>query len=57
MAGITPTLADRCCEVKFRAAEIARSARIPVVLDPNLRLKFGSPAEAARVPRDLAGPC
>jgi 2-dehydro-3-deoxygluconokinase len=54
LTGITPALSASCKETVFAAAEIARAAGVPVVLDPNLRLKLWSAEEARTTLRDLA---
>jgi 2-dehydro-3-deoxygluconokinase len=57
LTGITPALSPTCRDAVFSAAEIARSAGVTVVLDPNIRLKLWSAEEARAVLRDLAGHC
>jgi 2-dehydro-3-deoxygluconokinase len=54
LTGITPALSDSCKETVFAAAEIARTAGVPVVLDPNYRSKLWSRDAFRRVVRDLA---
>jgi 2-dehydro-3-deoxygluconokinase len=54
LTGITPALSASCKATVFAAAEIARAARVPVVLDPNLRLKLWTRDEARATLRDLA---
>jgi 2-dehydro-3-deoxygluconokinase len=54
LTGITPALSDSCRATVFAAAEIARAAGVPVVLDPNLRLKLWSVDDARATLRDLA---
>src|SRR5262249_30728240 len=54
LTGITPALSDSCRQTVFAAAEIARAGGVPVVLDPNLRLKLWSAEEARATLRDLA---
>lgn len=54
LTGITPALSATCRATVFAAAEIARSAGVEVVLDPNLRLKLWSKEEARATLRDLA---
>ncbi|TMF03203.1 MAG: sugar kinase [Chloroflexi bacterium] len=54
LTGITPALSNSCKETVFAAAEIARTAGVPVVLDPNYRSKLWSGDEFRRVVRDLA---
>jgi 2-dehydro-3-deoxygluconokinase len=54
LTGITPALSASCREATFAAAEMARSAEVPVTLDPNVRLRLWSADEARRVLRDLA---
>jgi 2-dehydro-3-deoxygluconokinase len=54
LTGITPALSSSCKATVFAAAEIARAAGVPVVLDPNLRLKLWSKEEARATLRDLA---
>jgi 2-dehydro-3-deoxygluconokinase len=53
LSGITPALSDSCKETVFAAAEIARSKRVKVVIDANIRLKLWSADEARSVLRDL----
>jgi 2-dehydro-3-deoxygluconokinase len=53
LTGITPALSESCRAAVFAAAEIARAAGVPVVLDPNLRLKLWSAEEARTTLRDL----
>src|SRR5262249_18974359 len=55
LTGITPALSASCKDTVFAAAEIARAAHVPVVLDPNLRLKLWTRDEARATLRDLAG--
>jgi 2-dehydro-3-deoxygluconokinase len=55
LSGITPALSESCKETVFAAAEIAQAAGVPVVLDPNLRLKLWSRETARAVLRDLIG--
>ena len=57
LTGITPALSASCREAVFAAAEIARGAGLPVVLDPNYRSKLWTTDEARRVLRDLASRC
>ena len=54
LTGITPALSESCRAVVFAAAEVARAAGVPVVLDPNLRLKLWSAEEARATLRDLS---
>jgi 2-dehydro-3-deoxygluconokinase len=54
LTGITPALSESCRATVFAAAEIARAAGVPVVLDPNLRLKLWTAEEARATLRDLA---
>lgn len=54
LTGITPALSASCRETVFAAAAIAREAKVPVVLDPNLRFKLWSREEARATLRDLA---
>jgi 2-dehydro-3-deoxygluconokinase len=54
LTGITPALSESCRAAVFAAAEIARAAGVPVVLDPNLRLKLWSAEEARATLRDLS---
>jgi 2-dehydro-3-deoxygluconokinase len=53
LTGITPALSRSCRAAVFAAAEIARGAGVPVVLDPNLRFKLWTVDEARRTLRDL----
>ena len=53
LTGITPALSDSCRETVFAAAEIARTARVPIALDPNMRRKLWSEHEAKAVLCDL----
>lgn len=55
LTGITPALSPSCREATFAAAEMARSAKVEVTLDPNVRLRLWPADEARRVLRDLAG--
>ena len=55
LTGITPALSASCRATTFAAAEIARAAQVPVVLDPNLRLKLWTRDEARATLRELAG--
>lgn len=57
LTGITPALSDSCREMVFAATEIARSAGVQVILDPNYRSKLWPADEARRVLRDLAQRC
>jgi 2-dehydro-3-deoxygluconokinase len=54
LTGITPALSASCKDTVFAAAQIARAAQVPVVLDPNLRLKLWTRDEARATLRDLA---
>ncbi|MGH2378508.1 MAG: sugar kinase [Candidatus Limnocylindria bacterium] len=54
LTGITPALSDTCRAATLAAAELARSAGVTVVLDPNVRLRLWDRDEARRVLRDLA---
>jgi 2-dehydro-3-deoxygluconokinase len=54
LTGITPALSASCRETVFAAAEIARSAGVRVVLDPNYRSKLWDGETFRRVVRDLA---
>lgn len=54
LTGITPALSASCRAATFAAAEIARGAAVPVVLDPNVRLKLWSAEEARATLRELA---
>lgn len=54
LTGITPALSASCREAVFAAAEIARSAGVTLVLDPNLRLKLWTRDAARATLRDLA---
>lgn len=54
LTGITPALSASCKETVFAAAEIARSAGVQVVLDPNYRSKLWSRDDFRQVVRDLA---
>lgn len=53
LSGITPALSASCKETVFAAAELARSAGVSVVVDPNVRLKLWSAEDARPVLRDL----
>jgi 2-dehydro-3-deoxygluconokinase len=53
LSGITPALSPSCKATVFAAAEMARSAGVTVVVDPNVRLKLWSAEEAREVLRDL----
>jgi 2-dehydro-3-deoxygluconokinase len=55
LSGITPALSQSARETVFAAAEIARAAGVTVVVDPNLRFKLWSAAEARTTIRDLVG--
>jgi 2-dehydro-3-deoxygluconokinase len=55
LSGITPALSSSCRETVFAAAEIARAARVTVVVDPNVRLKLWSAEDARATIRDLVG--
>jgi 2-dehydro-3-deoxygluconokinase len=57
LTGITPALSASCRETVFTAANIARSAGVRVVLDPNYRSKLWNREEAQLVMRDLARRC
>lgn len=57
LTGITPALSESCRQTVLAAADIARSAGVTVVLDPNYRSKLWSRADASRVLRDLATRC
>lgn len=57
MSGITPALSASARETVFAAAEMARAAGVQVILDPNMRFKLWTPAEATGVLRDLAARC
>jgi 2-dehydro-3-deoxygluconokinase len=54
VTGITPALSDSCRETVFAAVELARRNGVKVCLDPNLRLKLWSAAEAREVIWKLA---
>ncbi|HET6317128.1 MAG TPA: sugar kinase [Chloroflexota bacterium] len=55
LSGITPALSDSCRETVFAAAEIARAAGVCVVVDPNMRFKLWTAAEARATLLDLVG--
>ncbi len=55
LSGITPALSDSCRETVFAAAEIARASGVTVVVDPNMRFKLWSAAEARATLLDLIG--
>lgn len=57
LTGITPALSQSCRETVFAAADVARTAGVRVVLDPNYRSKLWDPAEAREVLRSLASYC
>ncbi len=57
LTGITPALSASCREAVFAAADIARSAGVSVVLDPNYRSRLWPPDDARRVLRELVSLC
>jgi len=57
LTGITPALSESARQATFAAAEVARGAGVPVVLDPNIRRKLWTETEARDVLRDLTSRC
>jgi 2-dehydro-3-deoxygluconokinase len=57
ITGITPALSPSCRETVYRAIEIAKSHRLTIVFDPNIRLKLWSKEEARDVLMDIASRC
>ncbi|WP_019122589.1 sugar kinase [Brevibacillus massiliensis] len=57
LTGITAALSPSCRDTLYRAIEIARSHRLTVVFDPNIRLKLWPREEAREVLMDIASRC
>ncbi|MFC4323650.1 sugar kinase [Litchfieldia salsa] len=54
ITGITPALSESCYQTVLRAIEIAKSEKIKIVFDPNLRLKLWSVEKAKQVFNEIA---
>lgn len=57
ITGITPALSSTCRDMVYRAIELAKSHRVTVVFDPNIRLKLWSKEEAREILMDIASHC
>ena len=57
ITGITPALSLSCREAIYRAIEIAKSHKILISFDPNIRFKLWSEEEARKVLFDITTKC
>jgi 2-dehydro-3-deoxygluconokinase len=57
ITGITPALSDTCRETVEHAIALAKKNSVPIVFDPNIRLKLWSREEARQTLMGIAAQC